>query len=440
MQIAVVERSVHPRHGDLHDVRGGPLDGHVDRHAFGGVAHGVHRTRHVGDVAPPAEQCLDVALLDTEGLRLEDVPADLRVALEVLVDEALGFLAGHLHPPREAEVAHSVDDPEVEHLGDVALLTRDVLLLDAEASGRGAAMDIGTGAERIEQRGILRHVREHTQLDLRVVRGHEHHVRRAGDERVADPASERRADRDVLQVRPAAREPSRSGDGLVEGRVDAPCLRIDQSSEPLGVRRAELFDLAVLEDLLDHRMRAAKLLEHRRVGGKTRPGAATAGQLELVEQERLQLLGRVDAEIVAHGVVGLALDSRDLTRELLPQRAQVREVHGDPRFLHFDEHVDERQLDVAVEPLEAEALELNSELFAKTRRRHRARAGTGHPLVERGCAQRIFAVRHRQDGDLQLQPFGGKILKRVVSAAGVDEVARDHRVHRESGQISAGAP
>src|SRR6266568_7218765 len=89
VQVAVVQRAVHTRHRDLHDVRGGALDRHVDRHALRRVADRVHPAGHIRDVAAPPEEGLDVALLDAERLRLEDVPAHLSVTLEVLVDEAL---------------------------------------------------------------------------------------------------------------------------------------------------------------------------------------------------------------------------------------------------------------------------------------------------------------------------------------------------------------
>ena len=256
VEIALVERAMHPRHRDLHDVRRGPLDRHIDRHALGGVAHGVHTAGHVRDVAPPSEERLHVALLDAERLRLEDVAPDLRVTLEVLVDEPLRFLARHLHAPRETEVAHAVDDPEVQHLRDVALLARHRALGDAETRRGGATVDVRPGAERVDERGVLRDVGQHAQLDLRVVGGDQHQVRRSGHERVANPPAQGRADRDVLQVRSPAREPAGRCDRLLEGRVDPPRVGIDEAAQPLGVCGAKLLDLAVFEDLVDYRMSA----------------------------------------------------------------------------------------------------------------------------------------------------------------------------------------
>src|SRR5204862_5186117 len=351
---------------------------------------------------------------------------------EVLVDEALRLFARHLHPPREAEVAHAVDDPEVEHLRDVALLARDGALGHAEPRGGGTPVDVGSGAERVQERGILRHVREYTKLDLRVVRGDKDAVRRAGNECAADAAAERRADRDVLQVRRTAREPSGRGDGLLKRRVDAARLGIDEPAEPFRVGRAELLDLAVLEDLLDHRVRAAELFEDGGVGREAGARPPAARELQLLEQERLELLRRVQAELVADHGERFLLDARDLARELLAEVAQVREVDGDPGLFHLDEDVDEREFDVALEPFEIQPLELDGELLAKARSGDRAGPSPSQTLVERRRAVRILAVRDGQRGHLELEPLRREVLERVITAARVDAIARDHRVHRKT--------
>ena len=79
-------------------------------------------------------------------------------------------------------------------------------------------------------------MREHAKLDLRIVRGNQDPVGGSGDEGAADAAAERRADWDVLQIWRAAREPSGGRDGLLERRVDATRLRIDESAEAFRVR------------------------------------------------------------------------------------------------------------------------------------------------------------------------------------------------------------
>ena len=80
-------------------------------------------------------------------------------------------------------------------------------------------------AERVDQRRVLGQVREHAELDLRVV-GRDQHVARLGDERAADLAAELGADRDVLQVRIAAAQAAGRGDRLVEAGVHAAGLGV----------------------------------------------------------------------------------------------------------------------------------------------------------------------------------------------------------------------
>ncbi len=96
---------------------------------------------------------------------------------------------------------------------------------------------------------VLRQVREHPQLDLRVVGG-EDDVPRRRDEGGADGPAELRADGDVLQVRVVRRQPAGGGDGLVEARVDAAGLGVHVARQRVDVRALELVELAVLQDRL----------------------------------------------------------------------------------------------------------------------------------------------------------------------------------------------
>src|SRR3989442_1035341 len=177
--------------------------------------------------------------------------------------------------------------------------------------------------------------------------------------------------------------------------------------------------------------------------GAPRPmsrGTAAPRELQLLEQQRLELLGGVDPEVVADGVVRLVLDARDLACELFPERAQIREVDRDAGLLHLHEHVDERELDVAVQALESEALELDRELLAKARGRDRAGTRAREPLVERRRSVRVLAVGHREHRDLELEPLRREVLEPVVPPARVHEVARDHRVHHEAVEARAAPP
>src|SRR5919204_1964589 len=361
-QSVTTETIAHADHADLHDVGCGALDRHVDRHALRGPAHRPVGRGDVGDVAAAAHECFDVAALDRALLRLEPVAANARVRLEVVLDEVVRLFARDAQPPREPEVAHAVGDPEVHLLRRATLVARDPIARDTEDERGRPGMDVVVRAERLEESGVVGDVREDAQLDLRVVRRDEDGPRLTGHERAADAPAERRADRDVLEVRRVRRQPARCGDRLVEVRVHAPGLGVDERRERVGVRALELLHLAVIEDLLHDRMRLAELLEDLRVRRVATAHRTTAArELQLREQQVLQLLRRVDLELVSDGVVRLALDPRDLTRELARKRCQVRKVDADPGLFHLDEHVDERHLDLVEQPPQAELVEVTRE-------------------------------------------------------------------------------
>ena len=62
-------------------------------------------------------------------------------------------------------------------------------------------------------------------------------------------------------------------------------------------------------------MRRTKVLEHRGVGREAGLRAPPAGQIQLVEQDLLELLGAADRELVPDVLVDLLLQPRDLGGE-----------------------------------------------------------------------------------------------------------------------------
>src|SRR2546422_2248924 len=69
---------------------------------------------------------------------------------------------------------------------------------------------------------------QEAQLDLGIV-GREEHGAGRSDEGAADGLAARGTHGDVLQVRVGGGEPSRGGPGLIETRMDAPGLGVDES-------------------------------------------------------------------------------------------------------------------------------------------------------------------------------------------------------------------
>ena len=249
-QAALPHRRVEPDHRDLHAVGGGALDRHVDRHPLAGGAQRAVAGRQLRQVAAAAEQRRHEALVAREDLHLDRVAPDALVRGEVVGDEPLRLLARDLQPLGQPVVGEPVGDPVVDHLRHAALLRPDLVGRQAQDAGRGGEVDVGVRGEVGPEPGVARDVGQDAELLLRVV-GAEQQAAGRRDERAADAPAERRADRDVLEVRIGARQASGGGDRLLVGRVQ-PAVDVDQARQRVDVRRLELRDLAVLEDQADH--------------------------------------------------------------------------------------------------------------------------------------------------------------------------------------------
>src|SRR5213076_660196 len=108
---------------------------------------------------------------------------------EIGVDVRLRLLARDLEVLREPERRDAVDDPEVDHLRDVALVLRQRRLVLAEHLRRGRRVDVLAARERLAELRLARDVREDAQLDLRVI-GRDEAAAALGDERAPDLAPE----------------------------------------------------------------------------------------------------------------------------------------------------------------------------------------------------------------------------------------------------------
>ena len=150
-------------------------------------------------------------------------------------------------------------------------------------------MDVLVVRERFAQTRIPGDVGEHTQLDLRIVGHKQDVIREAGDEREPDLPAELAPDRDVLEVRRFRRDAARRHRGLLERRVHAAGLRVDEPRQRIEIRRLELGELAVLEERFDDVVLAAQALERRGVGRESGLRPPRRLESELVVQDRAQL-------------------------------------------------------------------------------------------------------------------------------------------------------
>src|SRR5439155_8860185 len=111
---------------------------------------------------------------------------------------------------------------------------------------------------------------------------------------------------------------------------DVGAFQLHQRAPLENQPRQVVSERQVLQDL-DGRRRLAAALQRR--------------QLQLVEEDRRELLGRVDVERFAGEIVDLRLTNRELLPEVLPLRRQRDAVDAHAGLFDGHQHRDERQLE-----------------------------------------------------------------------------------------------
>ena len=222
-------------------------------------------------------------------------------------------------------------------------------------------------------------------------------------------------------------------------------LRVDLLGQLLGVGRAQLREAAVLQDDARQRIALGQLLEHV-LGGGGLPGACflAHGQALLVEQDFLQLLGRIEVEGLAGRLVRLDFELGEALCDFAALLFQQPAVHEHAVVLHLEQHRHERLLDLLVDREQGRVLfERGMEDAVQLQRDVRVFGRVlGGPLD-----------RHLVEGDL-LRALAGDVLvldrvdAEVELRAGIHVVARrgrvqhvglEHRVVAHAGEFDAAA-
>src|SRR5262252_10571732 len=99
-------------------------------------------------------------------------------------------------------------------------LRRDGVQRNAINLAGDSRMEVVSLRESLEKSLILRKMRQHSQLDLRIIRREQHVIWRC-DESAPDLAAHLTANRDVLQVRRRRRQAPGGGGCLLIRRVDS---------------------------------------------------------------------------------------------------------------------------------------------------------------------------------------------------------------------------
>ena len=130
-------------------------------------------------------------------------------------------LGRDVEPLAEAVGLHAVGEPVVDDLGEAALRGVDRRLVDVEHLRRGGGVHVGAALERVDQPRVLGEVREHAQLDLRVVGGEQPAARPRRRTPAASRDRRRCAPGTFWRFGRLARDPPGGGVGLLERGVDA---------------------------------------------------------------------------------------------------------------------------------------------------------------------------------------------------------------------------
>ena len=188
----------------------------------------------------------------------------------------------------------------------------------------------------------------------------------------------------------------------------------------LDVGRAQLRVDPPLEQLVDHRVRRAQLLEHRRVGRVAGLRPLALGQVELEEQDLLELLGAAEVELVA-----------DVDVDLLPRAGRSRRANSRSRTPSAS-----RSSATPTASIRARTGMSGS----STSRNSRSRLDLVEPALERladgqrgqrlepGPGRRRQLGRRRQD---LVEVLGDDVGDRLAAQRGVEDVGRDLRVERD---------
>ena len=442
LQPQLSETAVDACHGHFDDVRRAALYGRVDGVAFGIASYGGVARTDVRQETLAAEDGFHIPL---PAARLDagvHVFLHAGVGLEISVDKLLGFLAVHVHSLGQSECRYAVDDSEVGGLGLAAHVWSDGVQVCLIDFGGCRGVYVMSASESLDHVRIAAEVSHDAQFDLRIV-GREELASVIGDEGFADLLAVLVTDGDVLQVGVAGAEPSRGRHRLVERRVDASCVRIDELGECLDVGAEQFLQAPVFQYFFYDRMSAPQAFERFLVGDILSrlgfPGLVC--DLQPVEQDFSHLFGRGDVEVCSGQCVDLLLDVFQTLAEVRGRLFQCFRVDAHPVSFHVDEHGHQGHFDVAEQGFGSLLLQLLFERPLQAEGDVGILTGVAEDLFGRKVTHGLlpFAARADQlvdvDGLVMQVDFGQVV--HVVSQFRLQDIMGQHGVEQRAAHFGS---
>ncbi len=151
----------------------------------------------------------------------------------------------------EPERSHSIENAEIHHFRPATFVRGHLGRELSENRSRGQRMNIHPVVIRLYKLFIAGKMRKHPQFYLRIVRGKNHVFLFARNERRPDLFPFLGTDRDVLQIRFAARESPRRRPPLHKVRVDPMGFLVHKRRKDFDIRILQLFQFAVIQYRFD---------------------------------------------------------------------------------------------------------------------------------------------------------------------------------------------
>ena len=292
---------------------------------------------------------------------------------------------------------------------------------------------------------VIGDMRQHAQLDLRIVRVDQYPAL-TGTEKLAHFPAELGADGNVLQIRLGGTDPAGARLGLVEAGMD-PAVLADDLEQALAIGGVQLGKRTVIEHHLDDRMVVTQAFEHLGVGAVAALGFLLRRKVQVIKEHLAELLGRVDVELLTGVEVDRAFQLLDLRGKHHAVVGDALSVHGKAEVFHLGKDACQRDLDLRQQLFLTVRLylieQLAAELVVYAERQQVfigivLRAGQGDlvhgaevfvAVILFGRLQQIRRQLHVKGDVVHLEAVSVSIGKERLAAAGIEP---DFRVLQQS--------